>query len=142
MGLSTFKLIGIGLGALALIAAVLWFRSVLNERAELRTWQTEVVTATREASANPKLDKKLVAQQIRLLGDNIKQCKGALASQSAAVNRLGEETERLQGLAAEASRKAAQRVDKAMGVSERLLASSRSSGPHCEPSAALKGAWQ
>lgn len=143
-GLSTAKLIGFGLGALALIAAVLWFRSVLNERAELREWRDDVVVATRAASANPKLAESQVPLQIQLLGKSIAECKGALERQNAAVENLAKQTEAAQIMAAEASRKAAQRVKGIEGVINRLNASARSSKPQdaCKPSETLAEQWR
>jgi hypothetical protein len=51
--LSTAKLIGIGVGALALIALVVTVLGWRSERNELRAWQGEVTSAT-VAAANLK----------------------------------------------------------------------------------------
>jgi hypothetical protein len=145
MGLSTAKLIGLGVGALALIAALLWFKGVLNERAELRAWQGEVVTATREAAANPKLATNQVALQIQLLGKDIAQCKGALGRQNEAIGKLAADTRAAQDMAAKASVRAAERVERVGSTSERLTASARSSESQskpCAPSKALTEAWR
>lgn len=140
---STAKLIGFGLGALALIAAILWFKGVLNERAELRDWQDQVTVATRQAANNPKLAKKDVAQQIGFLGKAIADLKTGIANQNAAINRLAAQTEEAQDMAAKASARAAGRADKAAATSGRLIASSRSvQAKPCEPSKALTEAWR
>lgn len=147
-GLSPAKLIGIGVGALALIGLIVMVLGWRSERNELRVWQSDVYAATKEASANPKLTKKDTAQQIRLLGTAIADLKAAIARQNAAVNALAAESERQKGEAAKAVSRAATRARASEATSERLLASSRStarsSGPQgqCEPSKELKEAWR
>jgi chromosome segregation ATPase len=136
----TTKLIGGAIGLAVLLAAFLWFRSVLNERAELREWRDDVVTATRAAAANPKLDEKQVALQIQLLGTAIKACEGKLDSQNKAVSAV----EASRKDAAKALEKAAGRVEGIGKTIDRLNASARSSKPvaGCEPSETLRSAWK
>lgn len=143
--ISAAKLIGFGLGALALIAAFFWFRGALNERAELRDWQDQVTVATRLAADNPKLAKKDVAQQVGLLGKAISDLKAGIANQNAAINAHAEETKRQQEAATVARKRALQRAERAEATASRLNASSRSSAATarpCEPSEALTEAWQ
>jgi hypothetical protein len=59
-----------------------------------------------------------------------------------AVAAMGAETTRQQADSAKASEKAAERSKGALATSTRLNASSRAGGAPCEPSKALKGAWQ
>ena len=142
---STTKLIGFGIGALALVAAVLWFRGVINERNELRDWQAQVFVATRDAAANPKLAKKDVAQQIGLLGKAITDLKTGIANQNAAIERQAAETKRQQEESAIAQKRALRRVERVEATSERLIASARSSAAQaspCSPSEALEEAWR
>lgn len=144
-GLPTAKLIGLGLGILALIAAFFWFRGVLNERAELRDWQEQVTVATRLAADNPKLAKKDVAQQVGLLGKAIADLKAGIANQNAAINAHAEETKRQQEASAIAQKRVLQRAERAEATSRRLDASSRSSAATakpCDPSATLTEAWR
>lgn len=144
-GLSTVKLIGLGLGVIALLAAVLWFRSVLNERAELRLWQEDVTTATRAAANRPKLAEANVAQQITLIGEAHKNCKTALGLQNQKVQALGDTTKQQQNATAEAEKRALQRAERVGAVVDGLLSSARSTGATarpCEPSKALREAWR
>lgn len=142
---STAKLIGFGAAALAValfIGLAFHWRSEMVERGE---WQREVAAATREAAANPKLSKDLVAQQIRLLGTAYKQCKAALASQSAAVDQLAARTAELENMATAAGKRTAQRVDRVEAMRTRLDTSAHSSAAQakpCDPSAALQEAWR
>jgi hypothetical protein len=143
--LSTAKLVGMGVGALALIAAVLWFRSVLGERAELRAWKVEVVAATREAAGNPKLGEQLVGQQVRLLGGAIKQCKASIALQNMAIGQLATATAEQGRAVAAAQKRATERVGAVDATRRGLEASSRSSAAQakpCAPSNALTEAWR
>ena len=145
LNLATLKLIGYGVGALAVIALLAMVLGWKSERDHLRAWQGEVVAATREASANPKLDKKAVAQQIRFLGQAMADLKAGLAQQNAAVNALAAESDRQSKEAARAVSKAQGRAREAQVTSDRLAASSRSGGRSsapCEPSKVLTEAWK
>jgi coproporphyrinogen III oxidase-like Fe-S oxidoreductase len=145
MGLSTAKLIGIGVGALAVIGLIVMVLGWRSERNELREWQTSVVTATRQAAENPKLDKKNVPQQIQLLGQAVKDLKAAIARQNAAIDALALEASRQQKAATEAQKRAVERSKGASAVSDRLVASSRSQARKaapCEPSETVKEMWR
>lgn len=144
-GLSYVKLIGIGIGALAVIALLAMINGWRVERNHLRDWQTTVLAASREAAANPKLDKKDTAQQIKLLGQAIANLKAGIARQNAAVNALALESGRQKADAAQAVLKAQGRAQTAQASSTRLTASSLSSeavAKPCAPSKALEGAWR
>jgi hypothetical protein len=106
---------------------------------------TIICTATRDAAANPKLDCKLVPAQIRELGKSIENLRGALDHQNAAIAALGAKTAEQQKAAAEAEKRAAQRVAVAKSVAERLQESARHSpvpGAPCAPSKTLQEQWQ
>lgn len=140
-----WKLIGYGVGALALIALIAMVLGWRAERNELRAWQAEVVSATREASDNPRLKAKDAAKQIRLLGTAIADLKAGVSRQNAAVNALATESERQKGEAERASQKALGRARAAEATAERLRASSRAGGAStgvCEPSKALQEQWR
>jgi hypothetical protein len=142
---STAKLIGIGVGALALIAIVWTVLGWRSERNQLRQWQSDVVAATRDASGNPKLAKSEVAKQVRFMGEAINLLHGAIEKQNGEVARLGNETKRQQNAATEALQRAEKRSSGVLGVSERLAASSRAGerqAKPCEPSKELTGAWR
>ena len=144
-GLSTIKLIGIGLGALALIAALLWIKDAFDDRAELRIWQDDVVKATRAAANRPNLSIENVAQQITLLGEGLKNCKEKVGIQNNAINALGQTTATQQNASAIEQKRALQRVEAVAASADRLLKSSRSPGATakpCEPSPALRKAWK
>jgi hypothetical protein len=146
--LSTLKLIGYGVGVLAVIALLAMVNGWRVERNHLRDWQSSVVTATRQASNNPKLSVKDVPQQIHFMEQAIGTLTQALNKQSAAVNAMGQESARQQQKAAQASQVAQGRAREAESVSARLTASSRSTVPPaastgpCEPSKALKEQWR
>lgn len=144
-GLSTFKLIGIGIGVLAVIGLLVMVMGWKSERDALRVWQTEVLTATRDASANPKLGKKAVAEQVKLLGQAVKDLKGAIARQNSAIDQLAKTSAAAQAAAAQASQKAEKRAEGALAVSGRLNASARSGESQakpCEPSKTLTETWR
>ena len=144
-GLSTAKLIALAIAAAAILSFVAlafhWRDTMTSRGKELGT----ICAATRAAADNPKLDCKLVAQQIGELGKSVDALKGALASQNAAVNALAAESAREQQNAARASQEAAQRAKRPQQVSDSLAASARaperSSAP-CQASKALVGAWK
>jgi methyl-accepting chemotaxis protein len=144
-GFSTAKLIGIGLGALAIIALLALINGWRVERNPLRDWQAGVVQATREASGNPKLGKDHVAEQIGELGKSVANLKTAIANQNAAVNALAAESDRQKAAAVEAAQRAEKASRGAQATSDRLAASSRSGErltKPCEPSRALSEAWR
>lgn len=142
MSPGTLKLIGLGVGILALIGLVLGlkhFKSLADERgAKLAT----ICQTTRTASGHPKLSCADVPAQITFMGEAMTALSNALKTQNAAVKVLGDETARQQQEAAQASRNAATRARGAEATSQRLAVSSRSGGPPCEPSKALQGAWR
>jgi uncharacterized protein with beta-barrel porin domain len=143
--LSTLKLIGYGLGALAIIGLLAMVNGWRVERNHLRDWQTTVVSATRDASGNPKLAAKDVPQQITFLGQAVTALSNSLKVQNAAVASLGSETARQQQQAAQARQKAAQSAHEADASAQRLDASSRQTppaGPPCAPSKAVEEQWR
>lgn len=144
-GVSTAKLIGAGVGLLAVIAFVLmafhWKGQAADRKEKLET----ICATTRLASNQPKLNCGAVPQQITEMGKSIGTLKAAIASQNAKVAALGTETARQQQLAAQASREAAQRAKRASDRSSDLQASSRAPErlkQPCEPSKALQEAWR
>lgn len=145
-GLSlTTKLIGGAIIGLALLAAFLWIKDAFDDRAELRLWQDDVVTATRAAANRPKLSVENVAQQITLLGEGLKNCKDKVGIQNNAITALGQTTATQQNASAIEQKRALQRVEAVAASADRLLQSSRSTGATakpCEPSAALRKAWK
>jgi methyl-accepting chemotaxis protein len=144
-GFSTAKLIGIGLGALAIIALLAMVNGWRVERNHLRDWQAGVVQATREASGNPKLGKDQVSAQIGQLGKSVANLKAAIANQNAAVNELAAESGRQKAAAIEAAQRAEKASRGAQATSDRLAVSSRSGErltKPCLPSPALKDAWE
>lgn len=139
------KLIGGLVAALILLGLVMdrgrWMRRAHSDEAQLAT----ICASVRAAADNPKMDCKLAAQQIGLLGQSIAYLKTGIAHQNAAVNALATESDRQKAEAAQASQKAATRARAAQATSERLEASSRAGEAQakpCEPSKALKGAWR
>lgn len=141
-GLSNLKLIGglVGLLILALLFADRgrWMHRAHSAEAENAT----VCAAVRAAANNPKMDCKLAAQQVGLLGQSIADLKAGISHQNAAVNALSVESDRQKAEAAKAVLSAATRARASQATSDRLAASSRSGGLPCEPSKALKGAWR
>jgi hypothetical protein len=144
-GLSTLKLIGIGVGALAviaLLALVNTWRVGYHDRGEKLA---AICSATRAASGQPKLKCGDVPAQIQFLGEAVGTLKRAIAEQNAKVAAMGAETARQQELAAQAVQSAAGRAKRASAASEGLDASSRAGErltKPCEPSAELRRAWQ
>jgi hypothetical protein len=144
-GLSTLKLIGIGVGALAviaLLALVNTWRVGYHDRGEkLAT----ICSATRAASGQPKLRCGEVPAQIQFLGETVGTLKRAITEQNAKVAAMGAETARQQELARQAVQNASGRAKRASAASEGLQASSRAgerySAP-CQPSDKLKEQWK
>ena len=145
---ATLKLIGLGVGALALIFLVAMVLDWRSERNELRAWQDSVLTTTREASANPKLKARDVPQQIRLLGQSVAELKAAIARQNAAVDAIAKESAKAQEDAQKATSAAKERANAAEATADRLRASAArpraGNAPSCacEPSETLKEAWR
>jgi hypothetical protein len=143
-GLSTIKLIGIGIAAFLLLGLIAergrWMHRAHNAETELAT----ICAAVRAAADNPKMDCKRAAQQIGLMGQDIVNLKVGIAHQNAAVSALNVESERQKAEAARASQNARVRANAAEATAERLRASARSSTPSraCEPSKTLQEAWQ
>jgi hypothetical protein len=79
--------------------------------------------------------------QIKFMGEAIGTLTTAIHKQNDAVDAMGAETKRQQAEARKPLR-AKKRAQGAQATSTRLAASSRAGGPPCEPSKALKGAWQ
>jgi len=102
MGLSTFKiqLIAGLIGFAALVGAFFVVKDAFDDRKELRTWQAEVVSATREAANRPQLSVDSVARQITFLGEDKQRYKDQLGSQNNKIAKLGEDTKKAQALAA------------------------------------------
>ena len=143
--LSTAKLIALAVAAAAILSFVLlafhWRDTMTARGKQLDT----ICAATRAAADNPKLDCKLVAQQIGLMGKSIADLKTGIAHQNAAVNALAVESDRQKAAAVQASRIAQERARAAEATSARLAASSRSGGAvakPCLPSPALVDAWK
>lgn len=144
-GFSTAKLIGLGIGLIAVLGFIALALSWRAERNALRDWQTVVVGATRDASANPKLNARDVAQQIRELGAAVETLKRSIGRQNAAIDAMAKRTEEAQRNAAQAAQDARTRARGPERVSGSLIASSRASGRlerPCEPSEALREAWR
>lgn len=142
--IATLKLIGYGVGALAIIALLTLVNGWRVERDHLRQWQTEVLVATRTASANPKLDKSAVAQQIKELGTALADTTSALTRQNAAVKALTDQQAAEQRASAVAQKAAQGRAEDAEAVAQRLRAQTRPAGSTagCEPSKQLQEQWQ
>jgi hypothetical protein len=134
----------LGLAIAGIIVFLVISRGNWKDRAEAA--ETELSTlcaATREAAANPKLDCKRAAAQIRELGASLKNTTDALKRQNTAVSSWKAEAGRQQAAAAAAAKKAKPRADRALSTAERLKASAaRAPANQCEPSEALKEAWQ
>ncbi len=139
------RLVASLVGGLAVLIFIGFALSWRSERNSLRVWQGEVVAATREASANPKLSKSQVALQIQLLGKDIAQCKGALGRQNEAVAALASETVKQQALAKQAEKRAQERGKGIEATRLGLEASARAPAAQakpCAPSRALTEAWR
>jgi hypothetical protein len=144
-GFSTAKLIGMGVGLLAIIAFVLLAFHWKNQAADRKEKLAIICKVTREASDNPKLDCGNVPLQIGELGAAVKNTKAALERQNAAVNAAAAESERQKNEAAQASQRASTRARGAQATSARLEASSRSGeavAKPCVPSKALQESWR
>lgn len=141
-GLSYIKLAGLAIAAAAILSFVLLafhWKSAMTERGEKLA---VICQSTRDASGNPKLKCAEVPAQIKFMGEAIGTLTTAIHKQNDAVAAMGTETARQQGESAKASQAVLGRAREAQATSSRLEASSRSGGPACEPSKALKGAWR
>lgn len=139
------KLIGAGVGLLLLLGLVLGLKHYRNLANDRGAQLAAICTATRNASGNPKLDCKQVPQQIQFMGEAITTLTGALRKQNDAVAALGAQTKQQQEDSVKASQAAQKRAQGAEATAQRLEASSRAGGPpaaSCEPSKAVKEAWQ
>lgn len=146
-GLSSLyvKLIGGVVAALAVLGLVLGLRHYKSVAEERGAKLAVICQTTRAASGQPKLKCSEVAAQIDYLGQTIGTLTTAIHKQNDAVNAMGVETARQQAQASEAVSKAQGRAQVAQTTSTRLTASSRSGEAQtkpCEPSKALKEAWQ
>jgi hypothetical protein len=144
-GLSYIKLIGIGIAALFLLSLVA-DRSRWMHRAHKAEAQYALdCAAARKSADNPKMKCDQTDEQIGFLGETITALKNALHVQNDAVAALGAQTKQQQADSVKASQAAEKRAQGAQATSGRLATSSRSSEAQakpCEPSKALKGAWQ
>jgi sensor histidine kinase YesM len=142
--LSTVKLIGLAIAAAAILSFVTlafhWKNTMTARGQELEV----ICKATRVAADRPKLDCKLVTQQISLFGQNIATLKDGIARQNQKISAYEVENKRQQQELDAANKAAAKRVVNVVSVSKRLDASSkepeRQTKP-CEPSKALQNIW-
>jgi TolA-binding protein len=141
----SLKLIG-GLVAALVLLGLVAERSRWMHRAHAAEAQVaQDCAAARKSAANPKMKCDQTDEQIGFLGEAIATLTNAIHRQNDAVTAMGAETKHQQADSAKASEKAAERSKGALATSGRLAASSRSSEAQakpCEPSKALKGAWQ
>jgi len=139
------KLIG-GLAAVLMLVLLVADRNRWKGKAADRQAQlTEICTATRDASGNPKLDCKLVSKQIGLIGAALKLTTSTLDQQNAAVRQLGAATASQRERAAAAEKRATARARDADRTRAALEASARSGGAErqpCVPSEAVRESWR
>lgn len=139
------KLIGAGIGILALLGLVLGLKHY-KSLAESRGQSLALICqTTRDASGNPKMKCSEVPAQIKFMGDAIGTLTAALHKQNDAVAALGEETTRQQNLAVNAANQATQRQKPVAAAQQRLEASARSDGRKsapCDLSPTLKDTWK
>jgi hypothetical protein len=144
-GLSTAKLIGAGVGLLMLLGLILGLKHY-KHLADVRGQSLAVICeTTRTASGNPKLKCAEVPQQIQFMGEAIGTLTTTIHKQNDAVAAMGAETARQQAASGQALKTAQARAGRADATSTRLSASSRAGEAQakpCEPSKALKEAWQ
>lgn len=141
-GLSTAKLIGLAIAVAAILSFVLLAFHWKHQAADRGEKLAVICQATRDASGQPKLKCSEVPAQIKFMGEAIGTLTQAIHKQNDAVTAMGAESERQKAEAAKASQAAQKRSTGAQATATRLEASSRAGGPPCEPSKALKGAWQ
>lgn len=129
--LSTAKLIGIGLGALALIGFLAWVNGLRTERNELRAWQGEIVTVIQaEVPVDRRKSVKpgTVADEIRWLGREYRTHRQALEIQSERLIVAKQRTEGAQKSATEAAKRAVENDKARKVVRDRLTAPARTGG--------------
>ena len=143
--LSTAKLIGFGLGIIAVLGfialALHWKAQAADRGQQLAT----ICTVARDASNNPKLKCADVPKQIALMGESLNATRSSLERQNAAVEALAKASEDQQQKAAVAVQDARNRAKQAEAVSAGLRSSSRAperAAKPCEPSEKLKEAWK
>jgi hypothetical protein len=141
-GLSTAKLIGLAIAAAAIMSLELLAFHWKHQAADRGEKLAVICQSTRDASGQPKLKCSDVPAQIKFLGEAVTVLTNGIHRQSNMVDALGKESERQKAEAAKASQAAQKRSTGAQATATRLEASSRAGGPPCEPSKALKGAWQ
>jgi hypothetical protein len=137
------KLIG-GLIVLLIIAGLTadrgrWMHRAHGDEAQLQT----ICAAVRVAAGNPKLDCKLVSQQIGELGTSLKAVTDALNDQNGRVEEMGRENAALQAQKTPAQRVAAKRAEQATGVAVHLEESAGTPPAQpCPVSKALEEQWK
>lgn len=143
--LSTAKLIGFGLGIIAVLGFIAlslhWKAQAADRKQQLAT----ICTVVRDASNNPKLKCADMPKQIALMGESLNATRSALDRQNAAVAALEARTAQQQRETSQASQDARTRAKGPERVSDSLSASSRSTerlAKPCEPSKALMEAWK
>jgi hypothetical protein len=144
-GLSTAKLIAFAVAAAAILSFVLLAFHWKHQAADRGEKLAVICQSTRDASGNPKLGCSEVPAQIKFMGEAIGTLTTAIHKQNDAVAAMGAETTRQQADSAKASQAAQERARGAQATSTRLEVSSRAGEAQakpCEPSKALKGAWQ
>lgn len=130
-GLSTAKLIGVGIAALALIGFLAWVNSVRNERNELKAWQdgmVTVVTAEVPVDRRKTVKASTAADEIRWLGREYRTVSQALERQSEQLVAAKKQTEAAQDSATVAARRAVESDKARKALRDRLNAPTRSSG--------------
>lgn len=128
---STAKLIAMGVGALALVAAFFWIKDAFDDRRELLAWQGEIVSAVQ--SEVPVERRKLVkprtvADEIHWLGREYRTASSALASQSEKLRIAEGKTLAAQNTAANAARSALEADKPRKAIRDRLTAQERAGG--------------
>lgn len=139
------RLIGAIGGAVALIIFVIVALGWRSERNELRDWRGVTVTATREASGQPRLAIAAVPQQIRLLGQARIDLEYAVDDQNKRIRAMAAADVEHQAAAAKARQDAQEAQRGRSAVIDRLGRSASAPAPsaaQCEPSATLKEYWK
>lgn len=146
--LSTAKLVIIAVIAavvLIFIGLALRWHSLLLDRDD---HLAAICHETRVASGLPKLNCDEVIPEIDALGQAVVTLKSALADQNAKVAALGKQSADQQAAAAQASKTAQERAQRAEATAARLIASSRAGGAPagsaaaCQPSKVLQESWR
>lgn len=147
MGLTGIRLAGAIGGLLAVLAFFGWVIRIDHLRA---SWHTKyevldgqaqtVLKSVRAASDNPKLDWIHAAEQVDLIAADHLRLKLATAEQTDRINALGEESERLKALSAEARAKAKVAIAKRETVIHRLQTIAMTPGDRADCAAQLNDA--